>query len=183
MIRNGRNMIYLDHAATTPPDERVIEAMSACMREQWRNPGAVYAGCDGARQALRQARQAVADMLNAEAQAVLFTSGGSEGNTHAVTLARGGHAVVGAVEHASVINAARQLCREVALVPPDPEGRITADAVARALRPDTRLIAVQYANNETGVIHPVAERGALARARRAPLLFYAEDIFGFLSRA
>ena len=160
-------MIYLDHAATTPTHARVIDAMAKCMRENWRNPSAAYAGAGEARRALREARQAVATLLNAEPQEIAFTSGGTEGNNQAVLAARGGHAVVSAIEHASVLNAARALCAEVTLVAPDAEGVIAPEAVERAMRPDTRLVSVQLANNETGAIQPVREIAALARGRGA----------------
>ncbi len=171
-------MIYLDHAATTPPDERVIEAMSACLRGAWQNPGAAYSAAGEARRVLRRARQTLADMLNAEAQEILFTSGGTEGNNQALALARGGHAVIGAAEHASVLNAAKRIGCAVTLVPPDPSGVVSAESVGRALRPDTRLICVQLANNETGVVQPVREIGALARAARVPFLCDAVQAFG-----
>ena len=161
-------MIYLDHAATTPTDGRVIEAMTACMRDSWRNPSAAYAGAGAARKALRLARQSVAALIGATPQEIRFTSGGSEANNQALLAAKGGHAVVSAIEHASVLNAARALCREVTLVPPDADGRVSPEAVARALRPDTRLISVMLANNETGMLQPAAQIGALARARRIP---------------
>ena len=162
-------MIYLDHAATTPADPRVIEAMARCMREAWLNPSAAYAGAGAARRALREARQAVAALINARPQEVIFTSGGTEANNQAVALARGGHAVVSAIEHASVLRAAAALCREVTLVPPEPDGRVRPEAVLDALRPDTKLVSVQLANNETGMLQPVAEMAALLRAKRVPL--------------
>ncbi|MDO4867715.1 MAG: cysteine desulfurase family protein [Clostridia bacterium] len=173
-------MIYLDHAATTPPDAAVIRAMEQCMRDTWQNPSAAYAAAGGARRALRLARQALAAMLNAEPQSVAFTSGGTEGNNMALTLARGGHAVISAIEHPSVLRAAALRCREVTLVPPDASGIIQPEAVARALRPDTRLISVMLANNETGAIQPVADIGALARARRIPLHCDAVQAFGHI---
>ena len=171
-------MIYLDHAATTPPDAAVVQAMADCMAAAWHNPGAAYTASEAPRRILRQARQAIAGMLNSRPQEIIFTSGGSEGNSQAVSLARGGHVVAGAVEHASVLNAARRWAGEVTLVPPDGEGRIPPQAVARALRPDTRLICVQLANNETGVLQPVDEIGALARSRRIPFLCDAVQAFG-----
>lgn len=171
-------MIYLDHAATTRADGRVIDEMARCMREAWANPSAAYGAAGMARRELRRARTALAALLNAAPQEVLFTSGGTEGNNQAVALAAGGHAVVSAIEHASVLNAARALCREVTLVPPDATGRVDPEAVARALRPDTKLVAAQLANNETGVLQPAAEIGALARARRVPYLCDAVQAFG-----
>lgn len=173
-------MIYLDHAATTPADPRVIEAMARCMREAWLNPSAAYAGAGAARRALREARQSVAALLNALPQEVVFTSGGTEANNQALALARGGHAVVSAIEHASVLRAAAALCREVTLVPPETDGRVRPEAVARALRPDTRLVSVQLANNETGMLQPVAEIAALARARRVAVHCDAVQAFGHI---
>ena len=171
-------MIYLDHAATTSPDEAVIRAMDACMRASWHNPGAAYAASEAARRTLRLCRQGVAGMLNALPQEIVFTSGGSEGNNQAAALARGGHAAVGATEHASVLKAAQRFAEAVTLVPPDGQGRVSPGAVEKALRPDTKLIAVQFANNETGVLQPVREIGALARARRIPFLCDAVQAFG-----
>ncbi len=162
-------MIYLDHAATTPTDPRVIEATARCMREAWLNPSAAYAGAGAARRALREARGAVAALINARPEEVVFTSGGTEANNQAVALARGRHAVVSAIEHASVLRAAAALCREVTLVPPEPDGRVRPGAVLDALRPDTGLVSVQLANNETGMLQPVAEIAAALRARRVPL--------------
>ncbi len=171
-------MIYLDHAATTQPDGAVIRAVSDCMAAAWHNPGAAYSASEAPRRILRQARQAVAGMLNARPQEVLFTAGGTEGNNQAMTLAQGGHAIVGAVEHASVLKAAGRYAARVTVIPPDSEGRIPPEAVERALGPDTRLICVQYANNETGVLQPVAAIGALARSRRVLFLCDAVQAFG-----
>ncbi len=173
-------MIYLDHAATTPADERVVEAMARCMRENWRNPSAAYAGAGAARRALREARASVAALIGATPQEVLFTSGGTEANNQALLAAKGDHAVVSAIEHASVLNAAKALCASVTLAPPDGDGRVSPQVVARALRPDTRLICVQLANNETGVLQPAAEIGALARARRVLFLCDAVQAAGHI---
>ena len=161
-------MIYLDHAATTRPDERALEAMERCARLAWANPSAAYAQAGEARKELRLARQSLADMLNAAPQEIIFTSGGTEANNQALLLARDGHAVVSAIEHASVLRAAAR-CREVTLVSPEADGVVRPEAVARALRPDTALISLQLANNETGALQPVAEVGALARERGIPL--------------
>lgn len=171
-------MIYLDHAATTPPDAAVTRAMGEAMAAAWHNPGAAYAASEAPRRILRQARQAIAGMLNARPQELLFTSGGSEGNNQAMSLARGGHAVVGAVEHASVLKAAQRVAGEVTLVPADADGHILPEAVEKAMRPDTRLVCVQFANNETGALQPVDAIGRLARSRRVPFLCDAVQAFG-----
>ena len=171
-------MIYLDHAATTKPDPRVIDAVARCMGECWANPSSAYAPAGDARRALRLARQAVADMLNAKPGEIVFTSGGSEANSQAMTLAAGGHAVLSAIEHASVLNAARRWASEVTLVMPDENGVVRPEAVGAAIRSDTKLISVQLVNNETGTIQPVREIGALARARRIPFHCDAVQAFG-----
>ena len=171
-------MIYLDHAATTVPDDKVIAEMTRCMAEVWANPSAPYTAAGAARRELKLARRVIAGMLSARAEEIAFTSGGSEANSQAMTLAAGGHAVVSAVEHASVLNAARHWAREVTPVMPDQDGVVRPEAVAAAMRPDTRLISVQLINNETGVVQPVAEIGALARARRVPFHCDAVQAFG-----
>ena len=171
-------MIYLDHAATTKPDDRVIEAMSRCMLEDWANPSSAYAAAGEGRRQLRLARRAVAGMLSAGAGEVVFTSGGSEANSQAMTLAVGGHAVVSAIEHASVLNAAKHWAGEVTLVMPDENGVIRPEAVEAAIRSDTKLISVQLVNNETGVIQPVQAIGQLARSHRIPFHCDAVQAFG-----
>lgn len=171
-------MIYLDHAATTRPDDRVIQAMAACMAEAWANPSALYEAAGLARRELRLARRALSDTLNALPGEVIFTSGGSEANSQALALASGGHAVVSAIEHASVLNAARHWAGDVSLVMPDKDGVVQPESVAAAIRPDTRLISVQLVNNETGAVQPVREIGALARSRRVPFHCDAVQAFG-----
>ena len=162
-------MIYLDNAATTPPDPRVIDVMAEAMRERWHNPGAAYTAAGAGRRTLRQARQSVAALLNADPQEILFNSGGTEGNNHALTLATGGHAVVSAIEHSSVLSAARLRCREVTLIKPDERGVIRPEAVKRAMRPDTKLVSVMLANNETGVLQPVREIADMAKRHGVPM--------------
>ena len=168
--------IYLDYAATTPTDERVIDSMCLCMRELFGNPSAVYASADAARREMRLARRAVAALLHADAQEVYFTSGGTESNAWALSACAGKHAVISAIEHASVMEAARRYASSVTYVQPDSDGVIQPAAVAAALRPDTALISVQWANNETGVIQPIREISALSRGRA---LLHADAVQAF----
>lgn len=168
--------VYLDYAATTPVDERVIERMDRCMREAWLNPSAAYSDAGAARKALRIARLQVAQGLGCDAACLCFTSGGTESNAWAMTAARGKHAVVSAIEHASVLASAASCAAEVTLVQPDEQGVIQPEAVAAALRPDTALVSVQWANNETGVLQPIR---AIRRAiGRIPLHVDAVQSFG-----
>jgi len=168
--------IYLDYAATTPPCEQAISAMERCMRECWGNSSAVYASAGAARRELRLARKAVAGLLHADAQEVFFTSGGTESNNWALSACAGRHAVVSAIEHASVLEAAKNSASELTLVQPDENGVIQPEAVAAALRPDTALVSVQWANNETGVIQPIREISALVRGRA---LFHTDAVQAF----
>ena len=170
-------MIYLDYAATAPTEPEALKAMLACAEQAWANPSAPYSAAGAARRTMRLAREAVAKLLNAQPQEIVFTSGGSEANAQALFLAEGGHAVVSSIEHASVLNAARRWARAVTTVAPGPDGRVSPEAVIQAIRPDTRLISVMLANNETGVIQPAAAIGAAARARRIP--FHCDAVQGF----
>lgn len=169
--------IYLDHAATTPVDERVLEAMVRCMRESFYNPSAAYSAAGTARKAQRIARQAVARMLGCDMNEIFFTSGGTEGNNWAMQAARGGHAVVSAIEHASVLEAAKAYAASVTLVQPDANGVIQPETVEQAMRPDTALVSVQWANNEMGVLQPVHE---VAKAvHRHGALFHTDAVQAF----
>lgn len=166
--------VYLDYAATTPLCERALEAMLRCIRDAGANPSAAYASAGAARRELRLARAAVAGLLHSDAQEVVFTSGGTESNNWALSACAGRHAVVSAIEHASVLEAARRWAGEVTLVQPDESGVIRPEAVARAMRPDTALVSVQWANNETGVLQPVEAIARVARDGRA--LFHTDAV-------
>ena len=169
--------IYLDHAATTPVDERVIKAMITCMRESFANPSAAYSAAGAARRAQRLARRNVGRMLGCDQSAVFFTSSGTESNNWAMQAARGRHAVVSAIEHASVLEAAKAFADAVTLVQPDENGVILPEAVEAAIRPDTALVSVQWANNETGVLQPVEKIARIAHAHGA--LFHTDAVQAF----
>ena len=160
--------IYLDHAATTPVDPVVRAAIVTTLEELPGNPSSLYAEGRAARAALDAARAQVADVLLADPGEVVFTSGGSEGAALAIrgtafAAAREGrrHLVTTAVEHHAVLHTMQLLARrhdfEVTVVPVDEEGLIDPDAVLKAVRPDTALVSVMYANNEMGAIQPIAE--------------------------
>ena len=174
----AHRLINLDHAATTAPDETMVQAMLDALRAAPANPSALYGAAGAGRRILREARRTVARALNAREDEIYFTSGGAEADTWAMKQVAGRLVVVSAIEHHAVLNAAKLWGCEVTLIRPDASGRITAAAAAEALREDTALIAVQYANNETGVIHDIAAIGALARARRVPFLCDAVQAFG-----
>jgi cysteine desulfurase len=171
----GRTAAYLDYAATTPPRAEVLEAMARVEGELWANPSSAHADGRRARAAVEWARGELARVWGGEPFEWVFTSGGTEANNlalrgaAAVGRARGArHVVVSAVEHASVLDAARALAREgyeVAFVDPDPDGRVPAERMASALRPDTAVCSLMLGNNEVGALQPVREVAALCRAR------------------
>jgi cysteine desulfurase len=143
---------------------------------------------EAAARGLDAARRAVAEVLGSRAAEITFTSGGTEGANTAVkgiALARprGRHVIVSAVEHPAVLESARWLGRlgyEVTELGVDGDGRVSPDALAAALRPDTTLVSIQYANNEVGTIQPIAELGALARASDVPFHTDAVQAGGWL---
>jgi cysteine desulfurase len=173
--------IYLDHAATTPVDPRVVEAMLPHFSQNYGNPSSVHAFGRQAEKALEQARRDMAAVLNCSPAEIIFTSCGSEADNLAL---RGGalaarerrgarHILTTPIEHDAVLNTARQLRDhfgfELTELPVDSAGRMDPDDVARALRPDTALVSVIYANNEIGTIEPIAEIAAICRERAIPL--------------
>lgn len=170
--------IYLDHAATTQPDPRVVAAMVPYLTTHFGNPSSIYALARAPRQAIDQARGAVAAALHCRPSEVIFTSGGTESDNAAIqgvvwaARGRGSHVITTAIEHHAVLHTCDWLERfgvETTVVPVDAEGLVDPGAVAAAIRPNTVLISVMHANNEIGVVQPLAAIGAVARARGIPL--------------
>lgn len=168
--------VYLDYNATTPLDERVIEAMLPYWRDRFGNPSSLHQAGRTARAALDRAREQVAALVNAHPSQIIFTSGGTEANNLALAGVAfgvvGGRISVSAVEHASVLGSARNLVRQawgLDVIPVDELGRVTPAALTATLRPDTRLMSVMWANNETGVIQDIEALSAVARAAGAVL--------------
>ncbi len=165
--------VYLDHNATTPVDSRVADAMEPFLREHFGNPSSPHVFGRRASDAIADARRRVARALDVDPAGVVFTSGGTEANNHAIVglAGDGGHVVTTAVEHPAVLEVCRHLARRgvtTTLLPVDRQGRIDPADVAAALTPDTRLVSVMLANNEVGTLQPVAEVAALARERGVP---------------
>ena len=176
-------MIYLDHNATTPLDPRVFETMLPFLRGAWGNPSSPYRFGQEARTAVERARGRVAECLGCRPTEVLFTGGGTEADNLAlrgVTRAlrgRGRHVVTSAIEHPAVLRTCAALegdgCR-VTYAPVGPDGVVDLAAAERALGPETVLLSVMHANNETGVLQPLAELAELARGRGVP--FHADAV-------
>ncbi|HLT57757.1 MAG TPA: cysteine desulfurase family protein [Limnochordales bacterium] len=181
--------IYMDHAATTPLDPRVREAMMPWLQRWHGNPSSPYAAARQARAAIDEARERVAALIGAAPAEVYFTSGGTEGDNWAIKgiawarRDRGRHVVVSAVEHQAVLEAAKFLARhgwELTLVPVDGHGLVDPEAVAAALRPDTVLAAIMHANNEVGTVQPIAAIAQITRSRGVPLVVDAVQTAGLL---
>jgi len=172
--------VYLDHAATTFPDEVVIGAISACMRAHPFNASAAYSAAGDARRIHRLARQRLACMLSCLPEDLYFTSGGTEANNWAVRSFAGKHVILSAIEHHSILEPARAAGCRITPAMPDATGFVSPEAVEAALSPDTKLVCLQAANNETGVIQPIREVYALCRARRIHLHVDAVQAFGHI---
>jgi len=166
--------VYLDYAATTPPAPAVIEAVAECMRSHIANPSAAYSAAGSARRVLRMAKQTLSQMIGCDRNELFFTSGGTEANNWAFCNLSGKHVILSAIEHSSVLEAARNQGCRVTLIQPDENGVIQPEAVEKAIQADTSLISVHYANNETGVLQPVEQIGTLARKHR--ILFHCDAV-------
>jgi cysteine desulfurase len=170
-------MIYLDHAATTAPDSAVIDAVTDCMRNLTVNPSASYSASGPCRKKINDVKQVLADSIGAKPQEIFFTSGGSESNNWAIKQAAGKHVIIGASEHKSVLTAAKIMGCDISLVTPDRNGVISPDSVLKAIRPDTKLISIQFVNNETGAINPITKIGEIAAEMKIP--FHCDAVAGY----
>ena len=166
--------IYLDYNATSPVAPEVAEAMIPALRDLWGNPSSPHVYGRRARAAVETARQQVAALLGCEPDEVIFTGGGTEADNAAIigvaeaVVDRGRHLVISVVEHSAVEESCRYLERrgwEVTRVGVDRNGRVATGEVEAALRADTALISIIHAQNETGVLQPIAGIGRLARSR------------------
>ena len=177
-------MIYADNAATTKMSRTAIAAMLPYMEESYGNPSSLYAFGQQAREALEEARSRIAACLGCEPRELTFTSGGSEADNQAILSAAhlGGrqgkrHIISTAFEHHAVLHTLDRLKKEdfqITLLDVHEDGIVAAEQVRRALRPDTCLVTVMYANNEIGTIQPVGGIGAVCR--EAGVLFHTDAV-------
>jgi len=180
LANKPERIVYLDHAATTAVDSRVVEAMLPYWTEYYGNASSIYSVGREARKAMEEARRQVAGILKCQPKEIIFTSCGSESDNMAlrgVALARraqkrDNHIITSAIEHHAILHTCEQMKKhwgfEVTYLPVDEYGRVNPDEVGRAIRDDTALISVMYANNEVGTIQPIAEIGQIAREHRIP---------------
>lgn len=171
--------VYLDSNATTPVLPEVFEAMRPYYLDQFGNASSIHHHGQHARAAVERAREAVARLLGCRAAEVVFTSGGTEADNLALfgILQSGEHAITSQIEHHAVLNACKRLEKrgvEVTYLRVDGEGLVDPQDVRRALRPNTKLISIMMANNETGVIEPVEEIGRVAA--EADVCFHTDGV-------
>ena len=176
--------IYADNAATTKMSQTALSAMLPCFTENYGNPSSLHEVGQAAAETLTAARAQVAAALGAASDEITFTSGGSEADNQALRsaavlgAAKGKkHLISTAIEHHAVLHTLKALEKEgfeVTLLPVDEKGRVTPEEVAAALRPDTALVSVMYANNEIGTVEPIREIGALCR--QAGVLFHTDAV-------
>ena len=176
--------IYADHAATTAMSEAAIDAMTRCMREEYGNPSSLYRIGQQAKETLEQAREEVASVINAQPREIYFTSGGSEADNQAIRSAalagkRKGktHIISSAFEHHAVLHTLNTLKLEgfdVTLLPVHENGVVRPEEVEAAIRPETCLVTIMYANNEIGTIQPIREIGAVCRSHQ--VLFHTDAV-------
>ena len=166
--------VYMDHNATTPVHPEILEAMMPFFRDQFGNPSSIHWAGREVKSALDEAREKVAALLKANPQEILFTSGGTESDNMAIKgvayslKEKGRHIITSRVEHHAVLHTCQFLEKagyEVTYLPVDSEGLINPENLRRAIRPDTILITIMMANNETGTISPFQEIGEVAREK------------------
>ncbi len=166
--------VYFDHAATTPTDPVIAQAVLEYMTDIYGNPGSVHAYGRQSRQAVDVAREQVAKLINAQPTEIFFTSGGTESDNIALkgiayaNRGRGNHIITSAIEHHAVLEPCDELKKEgfeVTILPVDEFGRVDPEAVKAGIKPETILISIMFANNEVGTIQPIAEIGAIAKER------------------
>jgi len=167
--------IYLDYNATTPIDPEVLKAMDPYLREHFGNPSSTHQYGRSSKEAVEKARQQVSELISARPEEVIFTSGGSESDNHAIlgvafaNSKKGKHIITSRVEHPAVIETCKylqdRLGFDVTYLPVDGYGFVSPEDVESAIKKDTILITIMHANNEVGTIEPIEEIGEIARRR------------------
>ena len=169
--------IYLDHAATTALDKRVLDAMIPYLTTEYGNASSIYTLGRHAMQAIDSAREQVAEMLNCRPTEITFTGCGSESDNLAIkgmaftSQKKGNHIITSSIEHHAVLHTCQYLERfgfKTSYLPVDSYGRVDPDEVGRAITDQTILVSIMFANNEVGTIEPIAEIGRICRTRKIP---------------
>jgi len=180
------DMMYFDHAATTPVHPRVVEAMTPYMTQVFGNPSSVHGVGREARKALEQARDQIAAFMDADPQSLIFTSGGTEADNMAIIggamaqRERGRHIITSQIEHHAVLHACEYLEQagfDVTYLPVDETGTVRLADLEQAVREDTVLVSIMYGNNEVGTIQPIEEIGTFLRERG--IIFHTDAVQAF----
>lgn len=170
----GDKFIYLDHAATTYVKPEVLEAMIPYFNQKFGNPSSVYSIGRESKKAIEEARDRVAAALGAQSREIFFTGSGSEADNWAIkgvayaNRDKGNHIITTAIEHHAVLHTCQYLESdgfEVTYLPVDPNGLINLDDLRKAIKPNTILISIMFANNEIGTVQPISEIGKIAREK------------------
>ena len=178
--------IYLDNAATTMVNPKVVDAMMPFFTEYYGNPSSIYSFAGKAKEAVEDARAAIAGILGAKTEEIYFTGGGSESDNWALKAtaemygSKGKHIITSTIEHHAILHTCDYLEKqgfEITYVGVDENGRIKLDELKEAIRPDTILISVMAANNEIGTIQPLKEIGAIAKEHG--ILFHTDAVQAF----
>lgn len=185
-------VIYADHAATTAVRREVLEKMLPFFSIVYGNPSSIHQEGQKSKKAMEEARRKVAAALGASAREIVFTSGGTESDNQALMMGAlslketGRHIVTSAIEHPAVLNTCRRLEKrgfDITYVMPGRDGMVPAEAVEKAMRPDTILVSLMMANNETGAIQPVDKVGEMIRHLKADehrkILFHVDAVQAF----
>lgn len=176
-------VIYLDHAATTPTSPTVVETMLPYFTEKFGNPSTIYSLGAESKTAVTAARETIAGTLNTTAENIYFTAGGSESDNWAIKATadalkgKGKHIITSAIEHHAVLHTCQYLEKqgfEVTYLPVDGDGIVSPQAVEAAIRPDTILVSIMFANNEIGSVQPIGEIGRIAREHK--VLFHTDAV-------
>jgi cysteine desulfurase len=176
-------VIYLDYNATTPLDSRILEAMMPYLKEHWGNPSSSYRFGNQAKIAVENARKRIAECIGSKPSEIVFTSSGTESDNLAVRgvanalRSRGSHIVTTAIEHHAVLNTCKALESEgfrITYLPVGPEGALKVEDVEKSLRPETILVTIMHANNETGVIQPI--KGIAAVTRKQGIILHTDAV-------
>lgn len=179
-------LIYLDNAATTAVKPEVFEAMKPYFMENYSNPSSVYSFAGKAKKAVEDAREQIASVLNAKSSEIYFTGGGSEADNWALKATaeackeKGRHIITSKIEHHAVLHTCDWLEKngyEVTYLDVDENGLVSPEELEKAIRPDTILISIMFANNEIGTIEPVKEIGAVAK--KHGVLFHTDAVQAF----
>ena len=179
-------LIYLDNAATTKTAPEVVEAMLPYFTENYGNPSSIYEIGQRSREAITTAREQIAGVLGARTEEIYFTAGGSEADNWALKAAfeaysgKGGHIITTKIEHHAILHTCEYLEKkgaEITYLDVDENGLIDLDELQKAIRPDTILISIMFANNEIGTIEPVKEIGMIAKEHG--ILFHTDAVQAF----